>query len=78
MRIGLPTAARGCVREKRRTRPAVDNPQPAEIAPIGPLKTVLTSGATSEVKSASRSVTRTSPVRVSPIFADMSINICAL
>jgi hypothetical protein len=33
MRIGLPTAARVRVREKRRTRAAVDNPQPAEIAP---------------------------------------------
>lgn len=30
-----------------RTRAAVDIPQPAEIAPIGPLNTVLTSGATS-------------------------------
>jgi hypothetical protein len=48
MSIGLPTASRACVRKRRRTRAAVDNPpQPAETAPIGPLKTVLTSGATS-------------------------------
>ena len=26
--IGLPTASRGCMREKRRTRAVVDNPQP--------------------------------------------------
>jgi len=32
MMFGLPTASRGCVREKRRTRAAVDNPQPAGIA----------------------------------------------
>jgi len=35
------------VREKRRTRATVDNPQPAGIAPKKPLGTVLTSGATS-------------------------------
>jgi hypothetical protein len=45
--IGLPTASRVRVREKRRTRAAVDNPQSAEIALKKPLRTVLTSGATS-------------------------------
>ena len=45
--IGLPTATRGCVREKRRTRAVVDNPQPAEIALKKPFRTVLTNGATS-------------------------------
>ena len=33
MMFGLPTASRVRVREKRRTRAAVDNPQPAGIAP---------------------------------------------
>lgn len=47
MRIGLPTASRARVRGMRHARAAVDNPQPAGIAPIGPLNTVLTSGATS-------------------------------
>jgi len=47
MTFGLPTASRGCVREKRRTRAAVDNPQPVEIPLKKPFRTVLTSGATS-------------------------------
>ena len=47
--IGLPTASRVRVREKRRTRAAVDNPQSAEIALKKPLRTVLTSGATSHI-----------------------------
>jgi len=47
MMFGLPTASRGCVREKRRTRAAVDNPQPVEIPLKKPFRTVLTSGATS-------------------------------
>ena len=47
MSAGLFTASRVRVRVKRRTRAAVDNPQPAGIAPKKPLGTVLTSGATS-------------------------------
>jgi hypothetical protein len=47
MIFGLPTASRGCVREKRRTRAVVDNPQPVEIPLKKPFRTVLTSGATS-------------------------------
>ena len=40
MSTGLSTASRVRVREKRRTRAAVDNPQPAGIAPKKPLGTV--------------------------------------
>jgi hypothetical protein len=40
MMFGLSTAARVRVREKRRTRATVDNPQPAAIALIEPSKTV--------------------------------------
>ncbi len=48
--IGLPTASRACVRDKRRTRAAVDNPQSVAIALKNPFRTVLTSGATSTAK----------------------------
>jgi hypothetical protein len=47
MSFGLPTASRARVRGMRHARAAVDNPQPAGIAPKKPLGTVLTSGATS-------------------------------
>jgi hypothetical protein len=47
MMFGLPTASRGCVREKRRTRAVVDNPELVEIPLKKPFRTVLTSGATS-------------------------------
>jgi hypothetical protein len=49
MLFGLPTAPRACVRGLRHARGALDNPQPAGIAPKKPLRTVLTSGATSEI-----------------------------
>jgi hypothetical protein len=38
IRIWLPTASRACVREKRRTRAAVDNPQPQGLHLRTPLE----------------------------------------
>ena len=48
MSFGLSTVLRACVREKRRTRAAVHNPQPAGVAPKKPLGTLKTSGTTSK------------------------------